>query len=95
METVQLTLKKEVYKDPTRLQEAIATIRAQAKFESLDTKYAERLGVLSGRLPGDSVDTLREFDCVSSVQVNEVVSKRSPRLKLPVHVSGDEHDDAA
>lgn len=76
MQTVQLTLKKEVYKDQTRLQEAIAIIRERAKFESLDTKCAERLGVLSGRLPGDSVATLRQVDCVSSVQVNEVVGKR-------------------
>ena len=75
MAALQLTLKKEVYRDLDRLNAAIDEIRRVGAFSELDTRYATRLGVLSGTLPDERVAYVEGLACVSTTMLSEVFHK--------------------
>jgi hypothetical protein len=71
MEIVQLTLKKGVYTDPEKLKRALDDVHTVGGFATLDTRYASRLGVISGQLPQERISDLEKLDAVSALQRNE------------------------
>lgn len=70
MQRVQLTLKQEVYRNPDKLEVAISQVRAIGRFATLDSRYAAKIGVLSGELPDDCVRAVESLEVVSAVQRN-------------------------
>jgi hypothetical protein len=73
MQTIQFTLRKDVYKDPDRLGKAIEKLKSVGAFVALDTRYAARIGVLSGQLPDDRVAAVEQLDVVSALQRDHLV----------------------
>jgi hypothetical protein len=76
MVRVQLTLTKAAYADEATLANSIELLRQAGAFSSLESKYASRLGVLSGELPEQNVAAVEALDVVSALQRDEPVSLR-------------------
>lgn len=71
MKSVQLTLAKGVYTDPGKLQQALQLVQKTGHFVKLDTRYASRIGVVSGVLPEAYVAEVEMLDVVSALQRDE------------------------
>lgn len=76
MVRVQLTLTKAAYADEAALANSIELLRQAGAFSSLESKYASRLGVLSGELPEQNVAAVEALDVVSALQRDEKLSVR-------------------
>jgi hypothetical protein len=71
MEIVQVTLKEGVNTDPEKLNRALDEVQTVGGFATLDTRYASRLGVISGQLPEERISDLEKLEVVSALQRNE------------------------
>ena len=76
MVRVQLTLTKAAYADEAALANSIELLRQAGAFSTLESKYASRLGVLSGELPEQNVAAVESLEVVSTVHRDERVSIR-------------------
>jgi hypothetical protein len=69
------SLIKSVYTDPQLLENALAELQTVGEFITLDTKYASRLGVVSGDIPIGRISAVEKLEFISAVQRNEKVSR--------------------
>ena len=74
-EVVMFSLIKSVYTDPQLLENALAELQTVGEFITLDTKYASRLGVVSGDIPIGRISAVEKLEFISAVQRNEKVSR--------------------